>query len=521
MPERDPAAANSWLREAMAAHQAGDLEAASDAYARALRAEPRNPRALRLAGIAARELGDFERSLRLLRRAMAVAPGDPAPANELALTCLARGDLPGAAVALEAALARDGGDLRARANLGALLHHRGHLDAAAAAFRQVLEAMPDDVEIRCNLAMALAEAGQGEAALAVCDEGLARTPGHGALLAAKGAVLLALERSSEAIPVLEASLAADPGDDMALVNLAEAHGRRGEADTARAVLAHAVARNPDNARALADLVRVQVAAGESRSALEPCREFLARHPGERLVLAAYACALREAGRDDESRDLLDLERDVRIVDLPSPADFGGAAAFHRDLAAAIGADPSLVANPAGKSTRGGAQTGELDLAATPVLAAFARMIRPAIAAAIEAYGRVPGPDHPLMAPRADRHILRAWGTVLPSGGHQVPHIHPLAWFSGVYYAAVPAGMGASDAEAGWLEFGALPERQAVRVPPPRRRVEPREGRLVLFPSWFHHRTLPFVAATPRISIAFDVMPLRTGFPRPAAARPVP
>jgi len=37
------------------------------------------------------------------------------------------------------------------------------------------------------------------------------------------------------------------------------------------------------------------------------------------------------------------------------------------------------------------------------------------------------------------------------------------------------------------------------------RAEP--GRLVVFPSWYWHRTLPFAQPGERISIAFDVMPL--------------
>jgi hypothetical protein len=39
-------------------------------------------------------------------------------------------------------------------------------------------------------------------------------------------------------------------------------------------------------------------------------------------------------------------------------------------------------------------------------------------------------------------------------------------------------------------------------------VAPAPGRLVIFPSYFHHRTLPFASGEQRISIAFDVMPVR-------------
>jgi uncharacterized protein (TIGR02466 family) len=116
--------------------------------------------------------------------------------------------------------------------------------------------------------------------------------------------------------------------------------------------------------------------------------------------------------------------------------------------------------------------------------------------------------HPAMAYAAPAWALRAWGTVLDSGGRQAPHIHPLGWLSGVYYAGLPAGMIEAGGQAGWIEFGAPPDRFAVAAPAATRAVEPRPGRLVLFPSYFHHRTLPFAAEGRRISIAFDVVPRR-------------
>ncbi len=35
---------------------------------------------------------------------------------------------------------------------------------------------------------------------------------------------------------------------------------------------------------------------------------------------------------------------------------------------------------------------------------------------------------------------------------------------------------------------------------------PEEGLMMVFPSYFYHRTIPFEAAEHRISIAFDVLP---------------
>ena len=93
--------------------------------------------------------------------------------------------------------------------------------------------------------------------------------------------------------------------------------------------------------------------------------------------------------------------------------------------------------------------------------------------------------------------------------HQSPHIHPAGWLSGVYYASVPKSIADGDpAHSGWLELGTPPSD----LPPPERplirRFRPEPGLLVLFPSYLYHRTIPFEDDSPRISIAFDIEPVR-------------
>ncbi len=60
-------------------------------------------------------------------------------------------------------------------------------------------------------------------------------------------------------------------------------------------------------------------------------------------------------------------------------------------------------------------------------------------------------------------------------------------------------------EAGWIEFGRPRSDIHCTVEPEVRALQPKEGLMVLFPSYFYHRTVPFEAAEERISIAFDVL----------------
>jgi hypothetical protein len=72
--------------------------------------------------------------------------------------------------------------------------------------------------------------------------------------------------------------------------------------------------------------------------------------------------------------------------------------------------------------------------------------------------------------------------------------------------ALPQNSPEDADDAGWLTLGEPPENLSLDLPP-QRKVEPRPGQLVLFPSWMWHGTLPF-ASGERLTVAFDVAPPR-------------
>jgi uncharacterized protein (TIGR02466 family) len=126
------------------------------------------------------------------------------------------------------------------------------------------------------------------------------------------------------------------------------------------------------------------------------------------------------------------------------------------------------------------------------------------------------PAHPFSAKPPALDAVHAWAVVLERCGYQSPHIHPTAWLSGVYYPKLPAIVKQSDSEQGWIEFGAPPPEFILQPPLPTRRIKPEEGRLVLFPSYFYHRTVPCESDELRISIAFDFS-VRTRRPTPVGS----
>jgi uncharacterized protein (TIGR02466 family) len=100
-----------------------------------------------------------------------------------------------------------------------------------------------------------------------------------------------------------------------------------------------------------------------------------------------------------------------------------------------------------------------------------------------------------------------WGVVLKSQGHQSPHIHPPSWISGCYYIRVPKEVTmAGTGYPGWIEFGRPHRSFDAKAEPAITRVQPKEGLMLLFPSFFYHATVPFEFEETRICIAFDISP---------------
>lgn len=500
------------LQEAMQQHRLGNAFEADLLYAESLYIEPDNDQALRLRGILARETGDLNKSLHLLGQATQAAPNNAKPLGELALSYMASGKLHTAEKLMKRAVELDPTAVRIITNLGAILQHRGHVQSAIDLYRQALDIDAHDIGVRCNLARALSDIGQSDLALAECELAVSQNSSDPHVLATRGAVLIDLQHFAAAREVLEEAVQRVPNDDMTLVNLALACYELGDITAACDTLQQAVRSNPFNARAVADLANSLTASADVSTAIALCTNFLSQHPGERQVLAAYALALHNANREAEAAELTDCSTLVRSYDVPCPDGYSNLDAFNTALAIRVLTDPSLINGPGSKATAGGDQTGELDMQDAGCLQALGEAIDVIIQDATDAYIAAGLADHPLMALGADCWSLRTWGTVLQTGGQQISHMHPLGWLSGVYYVTLPEGMEQSDEEAGWLEFGRPPDRFFRNREPALRRYQPATGKLILFPSWFWHQTVPFIVSShtssnnKRISIAFDVIP---------------
>ena len=159
------------------------------------------------------------------------------------------------------------------------------------------------------------------------------------------------------------------------------------------------------------------------------------------------------------------------------------------------------AHPLDQSLRGGSQTeGTLFWREEPEIRALKEAISGAVATHVASLpAEVPG--HPTLdAERrnSDWHFSGSWSVRLTGAGFHVAHMHPAGWLSSAFYVVLPEMAG----EEGWLMLGEPPAELGTGLAP-LDRVEPKVGRLALFPSWLWHGTRAFGAGE-RLTVAFDV-----------------
>nr|WP_246156541.1 putative 2OG-Fe(II) oxygenase [Sphingorhabdus profundilacus] len=111
------------------------------------------------------------------------------------------------------------------------------------------------------------------------------------------------------------------------------------------------------------------------------------------------------------------------------------------------------------------------------------------------------PHHPLLSPdRAALLLDGSWSVRLNGKGFHASHTHVNGWISSAFYVALPGQPGPPP--SGHFALGTPPPELGLNLPA-YCTVEPKPGRLVLFPSTMWHSTIPFEAGE-RLTIAFDI-----------------
>ncbi|MGV3479199.1 MAG: putative 2OG-Fe(II) oxygenase [Sphingobium sp.] len=437
--------------------------------------------------------------------------------------------------------------------------HRAIEQSAAAitAFTEASKLAPGDLKAAYGVAQASLEAGRP--AVALFDRACALAPADGSLLIGRAAALIGEGRGAEAITFLDTIVRANPAWGDGQTTLARIRWMMGDADGFTQGYERALAGMPGHGGLWIELLNTLLHAeryGRAAEVLASARQAIGAHA---LLMPAEAICASELGEDARAdalfaqlapqADVTLVERHMRHLLRTDRADLAAglaepwlarpagerlwpfvSLAWRRvgdPRSAWLDGDPALIGiydladidldglamklrtlhlakrDPLGQSVRGGTQTDG------PLFAHEAteiQVLRARIVEAVERHVTTMGardPRHPTLRHVGKRfRFAGSWSVRLTGAGHHSNHIHPQGWLSSAFYVAVPPQEEMGAAPAGWLGFGSPPAELSLDMAP-LRHIEPRPGRLVLFPSTMWHGTMP-IAGGERLTVAFDV-----------------
>jgi Flp pilus assembly protein TadD len=457
--ERHPGEARLWQMKGLLHRVGEDMQSAISALRRAAALSPDDPKighalAQSIADAGHPAVDAFEAALR-----SSAAPRDILPG--LTAARLAEQGPAAAIGPLAHAVARDPDWLQGHWLLARIRWLAGERDTFATSLMQAIRARPYNIPLWAQLIYVMVHARLFDTALAIISSARRATGGH---------------------PVFD-------------VNEAICLSETGQLDAADRAFAQQG--DPRDIATAIQRVRHELRSGRPEQAARFAEPYATRHHAPLMI--PYLSVIWRLTGDARWIWLEGDESLIGVQDLQLEAGFLDA------LATRLRGLHTLSGEPIEQSIRIGSQT---DGALLSRIEPEFRALRNTFAIAVAHYiARLPVREaaHPTLAPRRDAPIRfeGSWSVRLSEGGFHTNHVHPAGWLSSAFYIALPPPpQPGGSTTAGWLTLGQPPEELGLKLPPIRR-VEPKAGRLVIFPSTMWHGTEPF-AAGERLTVAFDV-----------------
>jgi len=378
-------------------------------------------------------------------------------------------------------------------------------EEALAGFRLVVKNNPNHMAAHYSLNQLLYRLKRDDEFLRSYDEAAAGFPGMPDFALAKASFLVRSERPAEALELYEQALKMAPGEPIVLQGRAMAQLKLHQVDAAIASYEEGLRRAPQDINMLTGVAAAYLIGRMPEKAEAAALRALQMAPEDQTGLSLLGTAWRamENGRD---HDLYRYDEFIQTFDLEPPSGFSDMAAFCGELDRWLDKLHSDQREHIDQSLRFGTQTaGSLFRPGrNPLLDGLRLRIEEAVRLYI---ARLPQDErHPFLRRRGkDFRFAGSWSSRLKDTGFHANHIHTAGWISSAFYVALPETMRDTNTQEGWIKFGE-PSFDADLSDPVRRAVQPLVGRLVLFPSYMWHGTVPFRAPQNRTTIAFDVVP---------------
>ena len=505
---QEPRFLDAWINYGLTAMATGRSAEAIHALTQATQVNPNSSKAWMSLGSAYRKAERLDDAVLALRKSLQLAPNNGRCWLNLGVALRLNGE-PDAALECFAKAEQAGftGPELADGRASVLLD-QGRTADGISVYRQISQATPTYAAAHTALAKLIWEQKLAEDPTASMRKALAEHPRDAALWQALFGILLPMERWDDTVAAI--GEARSTLGDLSLLDYVEAMARDGlgEGERTSLLFERTIAARPTDENARAAYARHLLRLKKPDAAALQAEEAARINPDSQFAWAYLGTAWRLLD-DPREHWLHDYERLVMPLELDVPDGVGDLPSFAAMIEAALLPLHRSVQHPLDQSLRGGTQTeGSLFVRKDPVIQTVKRQIENAIG---EYVRRLPDDSsHPLLRRKSERvRFTGSWSVRLRGGGgHHVNHLHSMGWISSAFYVQLPACMGteASVSNAGWIQFGEPPVELGLGLPP-RRVVKPEVGRLVLFPSYTWHGTVPFEDDGTRTTIAFDAVPV--------------
>ncbi|MEZ5995324.1 MAG: putative 2OG-Fe(II) oxygenase [Hyphomonadaceae bacterium] len=439
-------------------------------------------------------------ALALYRQIVSLAPNDPAAEHNLASALAAAGQWREGETHIRRAFAKGIDAPQSWLLLARCQQTLGFHDDAERAFLEALKRKPNLYDAHRELAQLrwMREADAAEA-LALMDAAIQRNPGDLRLQVLKAQALDNMGQADVAVELTRSLAAAHPHDPLVVTAAAQLAASAGDANEAVSLAERAALLAPGGYIQESTLVTACLAAGQAERASKLAAALRQRAPLDQHAIAMQATAWRLLG-DARYRTLYDYQAFVVTDRLDTPAGWNSLASYLDDLATGLASEHRLRTHPFDQSIRHGSQIHDVPNIDHPAVRALPEALNGAIMRYLNRLGR--GGD-PLRSRNTGKYAVHGmWSIRMSAGGHHVDHIHPDGWISSACYVEMPKVRGEKE---GWIKFGCpgvrtKPELDAEHF------IEPQPGMLALFPSHMWHGTTRFSDKTPRMTVAFDIIP---------------
>src|ERR1700722_11067806 len=368
-------------------------------------------------------------------------------------------------------------------------------EQAELALRECVRLEPRLAEAHNSLAQLIwMRTGNVSETTGVLDQALEKYEHDDALWATKAALLQGAGEARAAYACLAKRVARPQPNPMLLIRAGLAALEFAPA-TALALAEQAMRTQPNNPTARKLLCAACLGVGDGAKALAECATLLKATPDDQYLIAMQTTALRLLN-DPRYEALCDYDNMMLAQILETPPGWSDLASFLAELTSHLNA----LHNPHGhrllyQSLRQGTETTQdLSRSEDRVIQALFRAFAAPIARYREHIGQ--GEDPLRRRNRGASRYNGSWSVRLHSAGYHTSHVHPRGWISSACYIELPDSIRTGHSGQGILSFGA-PGMVTTPALDAELSIRPEVGKLVLFPSYFWHGTLPFHSEQPR------------------------